>query len=413
MSWKSPESGSEGAEGENSQPAGGESEPARVWIHPSELGARFDSSYSQNSKENQDTASTSPGAESLYPKPIGVLGRRVALSVSIFLIAFGFVALERFTLENRSASKSASSSGASKPPRRRQEAAVGVQKVDASKSIATIHIRQGERLAMISGICVQGGIVTAADSVSQLGIEVTASTEAGADAKQHPLFVRSVDEVSGLAYLTGYQCPESQLSMEQRAHWHPGQSILMASGPHMANPSAPLRAQVFREGNVMAKTQFGRTGDAILLPIFDRGLKKAAAAMASMVIGTALVNMSGDFMGIVIAEDKGSYLAIPSAMAYRVIGQFIRAETVEGGWLGVELDASGEVLDVAPNSPAQRAGINKGERIYASEGSLTVGLESLLTSLQAHAPGDRYPLTIEYQGRTRNVTVMLGSRPSS
>jgi hypothetical protein len=332
--------------------------------------------------------------------------------MAILGIAFGFIALMRFTAEHRTETRSASSSGATQALRSDPEKALSAAKINASRSIAAIHVRRGDEVVTISGICVKGGIVTAADSVSLVGLEVTASTDARPNAEQHSVSVRSVDEVSGLAYLTGYQCPEAPLSMKQTEQWHEGQPILMAAAPYAQKISAPLRAQVFQESGVLTKTQFGRTGDAILLPIFGSPPRKTSPVIGSNAIGTALMNMKGKFMGVVIARVNGSYFAIPSAIARRVIGQFIRAENVEGGWLGVELDAKGEVLEVSPNSPAQSAGIVAGETIYASEGALTVGLETLLTSLQSHAPGDRFALTIERQGRTRDVIVILGSRPS-
>jgi len=116
-------------------------------------------------------------------------------------------------------------------------------------------------------------------------------------------------------------------------------------------------------------------------------------------------------MGVVIAEVMGSYLAIPSSMARRVISQFINGERVEAGWLGLELDTDSTVLAVSAGSPAQGAGILVGEQIYATDGARTAGVAILLTRLQAHAPGDRVSLTVENQGRTREVTVILGYRP--
>jgi putative serine protease PepD len=115
-------------------------------------------------------------------------------------------------------------------------------------------------------------------------------------------------------------------------------------------------------------------------------------------------------MGVVIAEVMGSYLAIPSSMARRVISQFINGERVEAGWLGLELDTDSKVLAVSAGSPAQGAGILVGEQIYATDGARTAGVAILLAHLQAHAPGDRVLLTIENQGRTREVTVILGYR---
>ena len=422
MPWKTPNPGSEWANGENPEPVGGESEPARAWMHPSELGARVDCVPSQTPMTQTHLTSTSIGNTQCNAKSGAGFTRRVALSaipLSIALsIAFGAIALERSALE-RSASGSRGESRAESrtgPPDdfidARGHTQGDAQGIKAS-SIAAIQIRQGEQVATISGICVKGGIVTAAGSVSQVGMQITASI----DATPHAVSISSVDEVSSLAYLTGYLCPNAELSMEKIERWRSGQPMLMAAGPHTQNLSTPSSARVLREGGVVANTQFGRTGDAILLPIFKARSKHLGHILGQVIdssaIGTALVNSNGEFMGVIIAKVNGSYLAIPSAMALRVIGQFTRGEKVEGGWLGLELDTDGEVLGVSPNSPAQRAGILQGETIYATDGVRTAGLETLLASLQAHAPGDRLPLTIEYQGRTREVIAILGSRPNN
>ena len=405
-------------------------------MHPSELGARFDAAAAK------DRASETPQAPpSAYGDQSGRESRsgfmlRAAISCAAVSIAFGVFALGRYA-SSRSAGGSQRESAAEPRPETTAKAGDDQGGRDASlaSSIAAVQIHKGEEVSTISGICVKGGVVTASDSVSQNGTQISGVqitvAQATADqttadqktfdpgsrhsevrqAPQHAVSVSSVDEVSGLAYLTGYRCPVSQLSMQQARRWRSGDALLIAARPDQEVLSDQVRAQVFSEGGVLAVTQFGRTGDAILTPMFEAGSKHTGSATDSSAIGTALVNSSGEFMGVVIAELNGSYLAIPSSMARRVISQFISGERVEAGWLGLELDTDSKVLAVSPGSPAQGVGILVGEQIYATDGTRTAGVEALLASIQAHAPGDRLSLTIEYQGRTREVLVTLGSRP--
>ncbi len=443
MPWKTPNPGSEWANGENPEPAGGDSEPARAWMHPSELGQRFDAGSSRDlASETQQSSPSARGDQADRGSRGGFVGR-VAVSCAVLSIALGVFALGRYTsLPTSLRSDRAPQRERAAESRSGTTAKVGDDQggrgASLGSSIAAVQIHQGEAVSTISGICVKGGIVTASDSVSQDGVQlngaqitveqITLSRESlqeddqkdnqkdnrkdNQTATQHAVNVSSVDEVSGLAYLTGYRCPESQLSMEQAKRWRSGEALLIAARPDQEVLSAQVRAQVFSEGGVLANTAFGRTGDAVLIPMLEAGSKHTGSVTHPSAIGAALVNSSGEFMGVVIAEVNGSYLAIPSSMARRVISQFINGKKVEAGWLGLELDTDSKVLAVSPGSPAQGAGILVGEQIYATDGTRTAGVEALLASIQAHAPGDRLSLTIEHQGRTREVPVILGSRPA-
>ena len=432
MPWKTPNPGSEWANGENPEPAGGESEPARAWMHPSELGQRFDAGSSRDlASETQQSSPSARGDQADRGSRGGFVGR-VAVSCAVLSIALGVFALGRYTsLPTSLRSDRAPQRESAAESRSGTTAKAGDDQSarDASlgSSIAAVQIHQGAEVSTISGICVKGGIVTASGPVSRDGFQLTGvqitgvqitvaleSLQEGAQtASEHAVSVSSVDELSGLAYLTGYQCPESQLSMEQARRWRSGEALVIAARPTRQPRSTQVRAQVFSEGGVVAKTQFGRTGDAVLLPILEGGSKQPTKSVTdSSAIGTALVNSSGEFMGVVIAEAMGSYLAIPSSMARRVISQFINGERVEAGWLGLELDTDSKILAVSAGSPAEGAGILVGEQIYATDGARTAGVETLLAYLQAQAPGDRVSLTMENQGRTREVIVILGYRPA-
>lgn len=428
MPRKTPKSSSYGANGENPEPAGGESDPTRGWIHPSELGSRFDAVDAKDRAVETPQSSPSTSDDKRTRESRGRLLRRSVISCAALSIAFGGIALWRYaSVQSDGGSAGGGSSEALARTTGKPKGALGGVNASVTSSIAAVHLHQGAEVSTISGICVKGGIVTASGPVSRdgfqftgvqiTGVQITVALESlqeGAQtATEHAVSVSSVDEVSGLAYLTGYQCPESQLSMEQARRWRSGESLVIAARPTRQPPLTQARAQVFSEGGVVAKTQFGRTGDAVLLPILEGGSKQPTKSVTdSSAIGTALVNSSGEFMGVVIAEVMGSYLAIPSSMARRVISQFINGERVEAGWLGLELDTDSKILAVSAGSPAEGAGILVGEQIYATDGARTAGVETLLAYLQAQAPGDRVSLTMENQGRTREVIVILGYRPA-
>lgn len=84
-------------------------------------------------------------------------------------------------------------------------------------------------------------------------------------------------------------------------------------------------------------------------------------------------------------------------------------------WLGTLPDftenAEGYPLaGVFPDSPAARAGLQKGDVLVMMGGRLVVDLATFTTALRAHSPGDLVELTVRREGKTLNFTVVLGNR---
>jgi membrane-associated protease RseP (regulator of RpoE activity) len=93
-----------------------------------------------------------------------------------------------------------------------------------------------------------------------------------------------------------------------------------------------------------------------------------------------------------------------------------------GAWLGVWLSqrsceggAGGEVriLNVIEGSPAERAGLRKGDVIVALDRTRLEDVEDLSEGLAARSPGDTATLRIERDGKEQRLSVVLGERPAS
>ena len=90
--------------------------------------------------------------------------------------------------------------------------------------------------------------------------------------------------------------------------------------------------------------------------------------------GGALINTNGELVGInsrQVTDDKlniqGIFLAIPYQLAAKVMKKIIAHGRVVRGWLGISTDRelNGVVIEtIAPNSPAEKAGLLPGDRIY-------------------------------------------------
>ncbi|MGE5521769.1 MAG: trypsin-like peptidase domain-containing protein [Candidatus Dadabacteria bacterium] len=146
--------------------------------------------------------------------------------------------------------------------------------------------------------------------------------------------------------------------------------------------------------------------------------------------GGALVNTNGDLIGInsAIASPTGSYAgygyAIPSNMVNKVATDIIRYGSAKRAYLGIMFggdqmseedkkknnvkDGDGVyVMDVAQNSAASAAGIQKGDFITKINGeSINSGTE-IIEKVGAMRPGDKMNVSYVHNGIERTASVTL------
>jgi serine protease Do len=145
--------------------------------------------------------------------------------------------------------------------------------------------------------------------------------------------------------------------------------------------------------------------------------------------GGALVNTSGELVGIntAIYSTSGGYMgigfAIPSDMAKAVLENIIKHGKVIRGWLGVSIQdltpdlakalkiketAGALVSGVEKDSPADKAGLKRGDlitRVDSKNISDSITLRNLIAS---NAPGTKVAITIIRDGKEQTITVTLG-----
>ncbi len=141
--------------------------------------------------------------------------------------------------------------------------------------------------------------------------------------------------------------------------------------------------------------------------------------------GGPLVDASGRVVGIntaVILGAQGIGFAVPVSAVRDLLARYGRTGEAHSGWLGIHavdqwLDASpGQregrlaalVLQVAPDSPAQRAGVQPLDVIVAIDGRRVQGLEGLRRELARRAAGERVVLDILRGDATLRLPVVLG-----
>lgn len=149
--------------------------------------------------------------------------------------------------------------------------------------------------------------------------------------------------------------------------------------------------------------------------------------------GGALVNVKGKLVGIntAIFSTTGGYqgigFAIPSNMAKIVMNSLIEKGRVIRGWLGVsiqeitpdlaeqfrlERDYGTLVADVVDNSPAEKAGIIRGDVIIEFNGKRVEDPFNLRNMVASTHPGDTVEMKIIRDGKIFTLSVTIAEIPT-
>jgi len=163
--------------------------------------------------------------------------------------------------------------------------------------------------------------------------------------------------------------------------------------------------------------------------------------------GGPLIDLSGNVIGVnaQIESDGGGSdgvgFAIPASTIRTVVPELISSGKVQHAYLGVKIQTIGSdvsaqlnaaagaaVADVTAGSPAATAGLKAGgaektidgvpyptggDVITAFDGKAIATSTELQLAVDSKKPGDKVELTVVNGGKTRTVTVTLGTRPDS
>jgi S1-C subfamily serine protease len=147
--------------------------------------------------------------------------------------------------------------------------------------------------------------------------------------------------------------------------------------------------------------------------------------------GGPLVDSRGDIVGVntaIIVGAQGISFAVPVNTAHFVIPQLIRDGRVRRGWIGVSgqtiqlsrrrvqvshLSASGAVLvtEVAPRSPAERAGLRQRDIIIAFGGAEVRSVDDLQRQLSHEVVNRKTEITVLRGGVQSTHSVTATERP--
>jgi serine protease Do len=152
--------------------------------------------------------------------------------------------------------------------------------------------------------------------------------------------------------------------------------------------------------------------------------------------GGALVNDRGELIGINTAilshgsegGNQGIGFAIPANLARSVMDQIVKYGKVQRAYIGIVPQdvtpaiaeafgtkslAGALVGDVTPDSPAQRAGLKKGDIILNLNGKPVNDANDLRMTISMMQPGSAVQLTVMRDGATHNLSATLGDLPGT
>ena len=150
--------------------------------------------------------------------------------------------------------------------------------------------------------------------------------------------------------------------------------------------------------------------------------------------GGGLFNMNGELVGIVNAKSsssdaEGLGFAIPINDAIKVAQELLENGYVTGRpYLGITylavtdaqtasqlgVNAYGVyVVEVVKGGPAEKAGLQAGDRIVSVDGTEIASKDDLGTLMQKHAAGETLSITIARDGQMQTVNVTLGEKTAS
>ncbi len=147
--------------------------------------------------------------------------------------------------------------------------------------------------------------------------------------------------------------------------------------------------------------------------------------------GGPLLNTAGELIGIntaILSPSGGSNgvgFALPSNLARFIMSELITKGRVDRGYMGVGLQPIDQVLaealgvrrgaaviaDVAPGSPAARAGLQKGDVVVAMNGRVMRDFVRMRLFVAQAQPGATVRMTIARQEAEQDVTVTLERKP--
>ncbi len=179
-------------------------------------------------------------------------------------------------------------------------------------------------------------------------------------------------------------------------------------------------------GVVSAKGRSFKAGDRIYNDFIQTD-----AAINPGNSGGPLLNVDGDVIGIntaIYANGQGIGFAIPADKVRRIVAELTEFGKVRPAWVGVNVAALSRrtaarlgwdrkhgvmVADIEPGSPAEKAGLKRGDLVAEVGGTRVDSAEDFDTRIRGYTARASFPVTLFRDGAMRTVTVSPVEFPRS
>ncbi len=157
---------------------------------------------------------------------------------------------------------------------------------------------------------------------------------------------------------------------------------------------------------------------------FD-GFLQTDAAINPGNSGGPLIDLNGKVVGIntaIVPFAQGIGFAVPVNMAKQIMNDLVQYGKVRRGWLGVYIqpltkefaqaygvseEKGAIVSDVMPDSPAEKAGLRRGDVIIAVNKDKIEGSQELVTKIRGFNSGETISLSVIRQGKQMTLSATL------
>ena len=183
------------------------------------------------------------------------------------------------------------------------------------------------------------------------------------------------------------------------------------------------------ENTVTAGVISGKNRTLQAADINFHGFMQTDAAINPGNSGGPLIDLKGRVVGIntaIVPYAQGIGFAVPVNMAKQVMNDLIEHGEVKRGWLGVVLqtmtpgfaetygipvEEGAIVADIVADSPAAKAGFQRGDVIVSVDGQKVKSSQDVVLFVRNKLKGERLPIEIYRDGKKETIRVTLGDIP--
>ncbi|MBP9627130.1 MAG: PDZ domain-containing protein, partial [Synergistaceae bacterium] len=145
--------------------------------------------------------------------------------------------------------------------------------------------------------------------------------------------------------------------------------------------------------------------------------------------GGPLINLKGEVVGIntaIVPSAQGLGFAVPVNMAKQVMDDLINVGEVRRGWMGVVVQTMTPgfaqtydvpvseatiITDIMPGSPAEKAGLERGDAIVSINGKEIKTHQDVILNVRTCLEGSKMEMVLYRDGRKKTVNFSLGAIP--